>query len=280
MATTDTPVTSDTAVNMSRQQIASALIAGSLVVGAPAADPVRAQVAPAIERPAASADAVAVLPFENISGQPQDDWLAAGIADTVLADFEAHNAAVIGPAALLAEARRDGTDLEVERNAIALSRRLGAAWLITGGYQLLGGQLRIIAQVVDVRTGVVTSTVKVDGRREDLFTLQDRIVGELTRGTPLAPSTVGRSNRVRPGSRCRLGQVNAPRRREGARVRVPLRRRPPRPLRPRALQGRFDSQAQPREKPECSSSTVLRRRCPRLWSRVTALAGPRCVRFP
>ena len=147
--------------------------------GALAPGPVWAQVAPATERNPAAAGAVAVLPFENISGQPQDDWLGAGIAESVLADLETRNAAVIGPAVLLAEARREGTDLEVERNVIALSRRLGAAWLVTGSYQHTGELLRIIARVVDVRTGAATSTVKVDGRREDLFQLQDRIVAEL-----------------------------------------------------------------------------------------------------
>ena len=173
------------------------MFAGVLALGALAAAPVSAQVAPVVEGASvpAGASAVAVLPFENISGQPQDDWLGAGIADTVLADLATRDAVVIGPAAMLAEARRDGTDLDVERNAIALSRRLGAAWLVTGGYQLLGDQLRITARVVDVRTGVAASTVKVDGRREDLFTLQDRIVAELARSAPLALSTGGATDR-------------------------------------------------------------------------------------
>ena len=178
---------------MNCQQMASVAFACVLVFGGPAPAPVWAQVAPAIERnpAAAGASAVAVLPFENISGQPQDDWLGAGIVESVLADLETRNVAVIGPAALRAEARREGTDLEVERNAIALSRRLGAAWLVTGGYQHFGDLLRITARVVDVRTGAVTNTVKVDGRWEDLFELQDRIVAELALHAPLVPSTGG-----------------------------------------------------------------------------------------
>ena len=184
---------SRTAVKMNYRRVTPMMFAGVLALGALAAVPVWAQVVPVVEGASvpAGASVVAVLPFENISGQPQDDWLGAGIADTVLADFATRDAVVIGPAAMLAEARRDGTDLNVERNAIALSRRLGAAWLVTGGYQLLGDQIRITARVVDVRTGVAVSTVKVDGRREDLFTLQDRIVAELARSTPLALSTGG-----------------------------------------------------------------------------------------
>ena len=178
---------------MNCQQIASVAFACVLLFSGLAPAQAWAQVAPAIERnpAAAGASAVAVLPFENISGQPQDDWLGAGIAESVLADLETRNIAVIGPAALLAEAQREGTDLAVERNAIALSRRLGAAWLVTGGYQHLGYLLRITGRVVDVRTGAVTSTVKVDGQRENLFELQDRIVAELALRAPLASLTGG-----------------------------------------------------------------------------------------
>ena len=178
---------------MNCQQMASVAFACVLLFSGLAPAQAWAQVAPAIERnpAAAGARAVAVLAFENISGQPQDDWLGAGIAESVLADLETRNIAVIGPAALLAEAQREGTDLAVERNAIALSRRLGAAWLVTGGYQHLGYLLRITGRVVDVRTGAVTSTVKVDGQRENLFELQDRIVAELALRAPLAPLTGG-----------------------------------------------------------------------------------------
>ena len=189
---------------MNCQQMASVAFACVLVFGGPAPAPVWAQVAPAIERnpAAAGASAVAVLPFENISGQPQDDWLGAGIVESVLADLETRNVAVIGPAALRAEARREGTDLEVERNAIALSRRLGAAWLVTGGYQHVGDLLRITARVVDVRTGAVTNTVKVDGRWEDLF----RAAGS-HRGRARPPRPPGTLDRRRDGrTRCGGGR--------------------------------------------------------------------------
>ena len=135
-------------------------------------------------------DVVAVLPFANISGRPQDDWRGAGIADTVRADLETRNSApVIGPEVLLAEARREGTDLAVEQNVLTLSRRLGAAWLLTGAHQRLGDRFRITARVVNVRTGAVASAVKVDGQLEEFFRLQDRIVAELYLSAPLVPST-------------------------------------------------------------------------------------------
>src|SRR5690606_15409573 len=57
-----------------------------------------------------------------------------------------------------------------------------ASWVVTGGYQRLGGMIRITANFVDVATGEVRNTVKLDGRIDDIFALQDRIVYELSQG--------------------------------------------------------------------------------------------------
>ena len=66
--------------------------------------------------------------------------------------------------------------------ATALGRELGARWVLTGGYQRLGGQLRITAALVDTATGVVARTMKADGAVDEIFALQDRIAAELTTG--------------------------------------------------------------------------------------------------
>ena len=145
--------------------------------GAPAAEWASAQ---------AVAVAVAVAPFENISAAPSDDWIGAGIAETLSADFERLDAvSVVGRARLAAEARAlgDGTPSsgagDAERVLREVSRRRGAAWLVTGGYQRLGEQMRITARLVDTGTGALAAGVKVDGAFGEIFALQDRIVEEL-----------------------------------------------------------------------------------------------------
>jgi len=82
---------------------------------------------------------------------------------------------------MLAEASRQGTPLFEgdERVALTIGRRLGVAWLVTGGYQRVGDQVRITARVVDVQTGAVVRTAKVDGAVSQIFELQDRIVTEV-----------------------------------------------------------------------------------------------------
>ena len=140
------------------------------------APPGTARTAGAAEAPAGT---VAVIPFTNISGNEADEWIGAGIAETVMADLESQAAfTVIVPARVPASGDR-GTELD-ETAVLALGRDLGAQWVVTGGYQRLGDQLRITARIADTATGVVARTLIADGVLDEIFALQDRIATELT----------------------------------------------------------------------------------------------------
>ena len=136
--------------------------------------------------PGASVQPVAVVPFENISATPADDWIGAGIAETLSADLERLDAVSVVGGASLAPAPRaldagtpsSGTR-DDERMLREVSRRRGAAWLVTGGYQRLGDRVRITARLVDTETGAVAAGAKADGAAEELFALQDRIAAEV-----------------------------------------------------------------------------------------------------
>ena len=132
---------------------------------------------------------VAVMTFANISREPADDWIGSGIAETVTSDLKnVHGVTVISRARLydaikhLSGAENGHLDDNV---AVDVGRRLGATWIITGGYQRFGPALRITAMFLDARTGSLEKTVKLDGKVEDIFALQDRIVFELLQGINL-----------------------------------------------------------------------------------------------
>jgi TolB-like protein/Flp pilus assembly protein TadD len=145
---------------------------------------------------ASAGRSVAVMTFANITGEPADDWIGLGVAETVSTDLTAvRGLAVIGRTQVFEAIREMGrgvTDAPDDRMAITMGRQLGAAWVVVGAYQRLGPMLRITAQFVDVRTGTLVRTVKVDGRVEQIFELQDRIVFELGQGLnlPLGESAV------------------------------------------------------------------------------------------
>ena len=132
---------------------------GGTVRRAPLAQGGAAPVAPG------TAAVVAVEPFANLSRNPADAWLGAGIAETVAADLAMLGLAVV-------EARTAGT-------------ASGAGWLVTGGYQRLGERLRITARLVAADSGAVARSVRLDGALDEIFALQDRIAVELTAGIDL-----------------------------------------------------------------------------------------------
>lgn len=133
---------------------------------------------------------VAVLSFNNITQNPADDWLGSGIAETVTADLKKiEGITVIGRERVYETLRRLGVSPDAEFDttmATSLGREIGARWILTGGYQKIGEMLRITARVVEVETGEVLRTVKIDGKMDDIFELQDKIVYELSKDLDLS----------------------------------------------------------------------------------------------
>jgi tetratricopeptide (TPR) repeat protein/TolB-like protein len=138
-------------------------------------------------------NAVAVMAFANITKESADDWIGSGIAETVTADLKnVKGLSVIGRERTFEVLKSLSTgnlaDSE-EAVAIDIGRRLDARWILTGGYQRLGDMIRITARVIDVSTGEVVRTVKIDGKIAEIFDLQDKIVYELSLGINLTLGT-------------------------------------------------------------------------------------------
>ena len=132
---------------------------------------------------------VAVMTFANITREPADDWIGTGIAETVSSDLKnIHGLTIIGRARVFDALRNLSTRTRTSNESLAIDigRRLGATWVVVGGFQRIGELVRITANFVDVATGEVRRTVKVDGRIDDIFALQDKIVFELSQGLNVA----------------------------------------------------------------------------------------------
>lgn len=128
---------------------------------------------------------VAVLRFNNVTKSPEDDWLGVGIAETVTADLKnIEGMTVIGRELIYEVLRRWSAENQTEfdeKFATRVGQEVGARWIIGGGYQRIGEMLRITARFVEVATGEVIKTVKIDGQMSEVFDLQDKIVYELSR---------------------------------------------------------------------------------------------------
>ena len=141
-----------------------------------------------VPAPAQGPDTVAVVAFANLTGAEEDEWIGFGIAETITADLAGlGSVAVVGNDAVqaaLRPARIDpGASVDpVDTPAVQAGRTLGARWVISGGFQRLGQQVRLTARVVDVATAAVRHAATVDGRLADLFDLQDELSEDLRRG--------------------------------------------------------------------------------------------------
>ena len=128
------------------------------------------------------------MTFGNTTREPADDWIGSGIAETVTADLRGVRGVTLIGRTQVHDAIKhlSGPSLErvAEHQAIEIGRRLGASYIIGGAYQRLGGLIRITAELVDVRAASLVRTVKVDGKVDDLFALQDRVVAAMKDGLP------------------------------------------------------------------------------------------------
>ena len=128
---------------------------------------------------------VAIMSFANLTRNGEDDWLGTGIAETLAAGLSVLPGLSVVPRERIVEVlRKLGATTESDDPALAvrLGQEIAARCVVSGGYQILGGQVRVTARVTDVRSGRVSLTLKVDGSRAETFALQDRLVAEISAG--------------------------------------------------------------------------------------------------
>ena len=108
---------------------------------------------------------VALAPFVNISRDPNDARLTNVLTAALTLGLRGQGQAPV-------------VTLDISDAATALEAAVSrnATWLIEGGYQRVGEQLRVTAQIHDVATGELVHSVKADGRFADLRGLLDEVV--------------------------------------------------------------------------------------------------------
>jgi serine/threonine-protein kinase len=118
---------------------------------------------------AAFPDSLAILDFENRSGESADEWIGAGIAESLTTDLKRTGAIEIVPRARV-KALTPPNARPGEIGAV-----LGCRWVLSGSFQKLGPALRAIMEITHVPTDEVTSSEKLDGQVSDLFAVQDQL---------------------------------------------------------------------------------------------------------
>jgi adenylate cyclase len=139
---------------------------------------------------------IAVLPFQNMSGDPEQEYFADGMVEDIVTGLSRIKW-------LLVIARN--SSFVYKGNAIdvrQVGRELGVRYVLEGGVRKVGMRVRISAQLVEAQTGAHLWADKFDGNLEDVFELQDqitdRVVGIVE--PSIRKSEIERSRRKRPES--------------------------------------------------------------------------------
>lgn len=126
---------------------------------------------------------VAVFNFANITRNGEDDWIGTGIAETVTSDLKGvEGLRVVSRERVHQRVRDLGVESVDDASAAQIGRELGARFVLSGGYQRAGEAIRVTARLVEAGSGAIVRSVKLDGRLDAIFEIQDRIVRELTSG--------------------------------------------------------------------------------------------------
>ncbi len=130
-----------------------------------------ASAAPAPTGERGDAPSLAVLPFTNRSGLPEDDVFAIGMVEDIIDALS--RGVYVRVIASAATARfRTGAIPDLE----ALSRQLGVRYILEGNVRRMGGNLRVTAQLVDAVTGAILWTQRFVRPLTERAALQEELV--------------------------------------------------------------------------------------------------------
>ena len=150
--------------------LAAVAISGWLYFGDPA-EPDDSSAAP----PSLLSDkpSIAVLPFENLSGDPEQEYFSDGMTDDLITDLSKLSG-------LFVIARNStfgykGQPVEARR----VAQDLGVRYVLEGSVRRSGNRVRINAQLIDGTTGGHLWADRYDGSLDDVFSLQDSVTARI-----------------------------------------------------------------------------------------------------
>jgi adenylate cyclase len=139
--------------------------------GSPAPPKPLAETAPPLALP--DKPSIAVLPFQNMSGDPEQEHFADGMVEDIITGLSRSKA-------LLVIARNStftykGKAVDIKQ----VGRELGVRYVLEGSVRKSGNRVRITGQLIDAATGAHLWADRFDGLLDDIFDLQDRVTSSV-----------------------------------------------------------------------------------------------------
>jgi len=187
---------SKSSLNKPRMMVATILIALLLAGGAtywfktqlPQEEPalVENMTLPLPDKPS-----IAVLPFVNLSGDPEQEYFADGITNDIITDLSKFSGLFV--IASNSTFTYKGHPVKVQQ----VAEDLGVRYVLEGSVQRLGDQIRINAQLIDATSGGHLWAERYERDAEDLFAVQSEIIETIVATLAFKVDTVERERVLR-----------------------------------------------------------------------------------
>jgi TolB-like protein/class 3 adenylate cyclase/Tfp pilus assembly protein PilF len=122
---------------------------------------------------------IAVLPFENLSGDREQEYFADGVVEEIITALSRFRGLFV--IARNSSFAYKGRPIDVKQ----VGRELGVRYLLEGSIRKAGSRVRIAGQLIETATGAHLWADRFDGALEDIFDLQDQVTASV--GGAIAP---------------------------------------------------------------------------------------------
>jgi len=129
----------------------------------------RQPISPAAPLPLPDKPSVAVLPFQNMSGDPEQEYFADGVVEEIITALSRIRWLFV--IARNSSFTYKGQAVDVKQ----VGRELGVRYVLEGSVRKAVGRVRITAQLIDAQNGAHLWADRFDGSLEDVFELHDKV---------------------------------------------------------------------------------------------------------
>ena len=167
---------------------------------------------------------IAVLPFQNMSGDPEQEYFADGMVEEIITALSRFRSLFV--IARNSSFTYKGRPVDVRQ----VGRELGVRYVLEGAVRKAGNSVRISAQLIDATTGAHLWAERFDGSLDQVFDLQDEVAASVADVIePTLEMAQLRRSADHRSDRARLLSPRAPGPRRICQERPPPRARPSRP---------------------------------------------------
>ena len=122
---------------------------------------------------------VAILPFKNLSQDPNANFYEFSLADAVITELAGLRSLIVRPSSVIAKFQ--GLDIDPRQ----AGRELKVSAVLSAGFIRSGSRMRVTAQLLDVMSGELLWSDRIDAEGGDILALQDMIAERILKGLKL-----------------------------------------------------------------------------------------------